>query len=169
MESIYAAFIAILVFGAILISGCVQQTTSNEFSIGYHFTAEVSYFDAQINGSKLVYTFVYPEDIKDRCGQWTRQEPCWTQNDLKTGEARLTETEISGLVNTIREMKVMELDDYYGPENQAARCYPYILSIKLDSSEKQITYCSSPDGPSAPESFKKVGEMIKEIVSQKIL
>src|SRR3989344_5177456 len=143
--------------GIIFISGCVQPQA--ELSLSYRYITEGSYFDANITNSKIVYTHTDYEEIRDKCAQWIQQVPCWTKDDLKTEEAVLTNAELSILKNLIEESKVMELDEYYGPE-QGARCYPYTLEIKLKDAEKQITYCSGFDGPEQPEAFEKVTQAI---------
>jgi hypothetical protein len=155
---------ALILIGIIFVIGCVQQLLNQtpELSLSYHYTAEVSYFDVKIDGSDIAYTHIDSEKIKDRCAQWLQQSPCWTQQDLIIEEVQLTNQEITDLKNIIEETKIMQLENYYGPE-QGARCYPYTL--KIDG--KEIVYCSRPDGPSRPEAFSKVAGKIQEIVTQK--
>jgi len=158
------ALMAVLVIGVPLISGCVKgpEEKPKELSVSYYYTSEGSYYDVKIEGSKITYTHTDYEKIKERCAQWIQQSPCWTQQDLITEEAQLTNQEITDLNNLIEETKIMQLEIYYGPE-QGARCYSYILKIN----EKKIVYCSMPNGPSQPEAFTKVTAKIQEIVMQK--
>jgi len=155
---------ALLIIGIIFIASCVQQTSkpNKELSVSYHYTTEGSSYDAQIKGSKIIFTHTNYEKIKEKCAQWIQQSPCWTQQDLITEEAQLSNQEITDLNNLIEETKIMQLENYYGPE-KGARCYSYTLKID----DKEIMYCSRPDGPSQPEAFTKVSEKIQEIVTQK--
>jgi len=160
------ALMVVLVI-AVFISSCVQQTPNQnkELSIIYHYTSEDSYYDVKIEGSKVTYTHTDYEKIKERCAQWIQQLPCWTQQDLITKEGQLTNQEITDLKNIIEKTKIMQLENYYGPEQGGIRCYPY--NLKIDG--KMITYCSCPDTPcpSQPEAFTKVTAKIQEIVTQK--
>ncbi len=154
---------ALIIIGIIFVVGRVQQSSNQtSLSISYHYTTEGSSYNAKIENSKIVFTHTDYEKIKDKCAQWIQQSPCWTQEDLITEEAQLTSQEITDLKNLIEETKIMQLENYYGP-SQGERCYPYILKID----EKEINYCSRPDGPSQPEAFTKVTGKIQEIVTQK--
>jgi hypothetical protein len=136
----------------------------SEFSVSYYFTAETTYEKIEINETKLVYT--YFKDVNGKCAHWLQQSPCWTQNDLKTEEIELSKNELNELKNLIRETGIMGLNNYYGPEEEL-RCYPYKLTIFFEGTNKEIIYCSRPDGPEEPEAFRKVSEKITEIVDRK--
>lgn len=157
---IFALVIVVIIF----VAGCVQQTSKQdkELSVSYHYTSEGSYYDVKIESSKITYTHTDYEKIKERCAQWFAQYPCWTQQDLITDEAQLTKQEITDLRNLIEETKIMQLENYYGPE-QGARCYPHILKIQ----EKEINYCSGLNGPNEPEAFQLVSKQVQDIVTQK--
>lgn len=158
----YGIFL-LVIMSTIFVVGCVQQSSNQSpLSISYHYTTEGNSYNAQIDDLKITFTHTDYEKIKDRCAQWIKQSPCWTEEDLITEEAHLTSQEITDLKNLIEETKIMQLEDYYGP-SQGERCYPYILKID----EKEINYCSRPEGPSQPEAFSKVTEKIQEIVTQK--
>jgi hypothetical protein len=156
--------IAIIIISLISIGVTAQKSTnqSKKLLVKYHYTTEVSYYDVQIDGTKIIYTKTDDEKIKERCAQWIKQSPCWTQQDLITKEAELTSKEIADFKKFIETSKVKQLKNYYGPA-QGERCYSYTLKID----KKEIVYCSRPNGPSEPEAFTKVVEKIKEIVEQK--
>jgi len=156
--------IALIFIGIIFVVGYIQRSSgqSRELSVSYHYTTERIYYDAQIEGSKIIFTHADYEKIRERCAQWPQQSPCWTQQDLITEESQLTRQEIIDLKNFIEEIKIMQLENYYGPK-QEARCYPYTIKIN----EKEIVYCSGPGAPSKPEAFIKVVDKIQEIVAQK--
>lgn len=161
--------LAVITSLVMMISGCAGNKTNSQpfqLSVNYHYTTEGSYFDSDITNSKLVYTHVDYEKIKEKCAKWMTQSPCWTQDDLITEEAMLTNTEVEDLRKLIGETKILELNDYYGPE-RSLRCYPYTLTIQLDNVEKEITYCNRPDGPAEPEASKLVSQRITELVNQK--
>ena len=153
---------ALVIIGIVV--GCTQQFSNQtpKLSLNYHYTTEGSSYNAQIEGSKMVFTHTDSEKIKEKCAQWIQQSPCWTQQDLITEEAQLTNQELIDLKDLIEETRIMQLENYYGPE-QGERCYSYTLNIY----EKETVYCSRPDGPSQPEAFTKVTARIQEIVTQK--
>jgi hypothetical protein len=155
---------ALIITDIIFLIGCVQQSANqtSDLSVSYHYTTEGGYYDVKIEGSKITYTHTDYEKIKEKCAQWMQQSPCWTPQDLITENAQLTNSEINSLKNLIEETKIMQLESYYGPE-QGARCYSYILKID----EKEINYCSRPDGPEEPEPFRLVSKQVQDIVTQK--
>jgi hypothetical protein len=164
----YAIFVLLII--SVFCVDCVQQSAQQlpnqvpKLSIRYHYSTEGSFYDVQIVGSKITFIHTDYEKLKEKCAQWIRQFPCWTSEDLITEEAQLTNREITDLKNLIEETKIMQLENYYGPL-QRERCYPYTLKID----EKEIIYCSRPDGPPQPEAFAKVTAKIQEIVTQKFM
>ncbi len=159
----YGIFVLIIV-GIIFVVGCVKQSSNQsvELFVSYYYTAEGTFYDAEIKGSKITFTHVDYEKIKEKCAEWIQQSPCWTQQDLLTEEAQLTKQEIIDLRKLIEETKIMQLESYYGPE-QGERCYSYTLKIN----EKKITYCSRPHGLEQPEPFRLVSKQVQDIVTQK--
>ncbi|MBI2672027.1 hypothetical protein HYX16_03785 [Candidatus Woesearchaeota archaeon] len=155
---------ALVIIGLIFIAGCTQQSSNQtpKLSMSYHYTTEGSYYNVKIEGSEITFTHIDYEKINEKCAQWIQQSPCWTQQDLITEKAQLSNQETTDLKRLIEESKIIQLENYYGPL-QGERCYPYILKI----GEKEINYCSRPNGPSQPEAFIKVSEKIQEIVTQK--
>lgn len=157
----YGIFVLIIV-GIIFVVSQKELDQSQELSLSYHYTTEGAYYDVKIEGLRITLTHTDYEKIKEKCAQWVQQSPCWTEEDLIAEEAQLTNQEIIDLQNLISETKIIQLENYYGPE-QGERCYPYTLRID----EKEITYCSSPDGPARPKAFSEVSQKIQEIVIQK--
>jgi len=115
--------------GIIVLSGYLQQETSShpQLYIRYHFTAEATYEEVEINQSKLIYTY-FPEEVaNEKCARWLIQVPCWTEEDLRTKEAILSKEEINEIVDLINRTGFMYLENRYGPNNTRVRCYPHIL------------------------------------------
>jgi hypothetical protein len=173
--------IIITLLAAIILSGCGKEkemtaitdstppeatTESAPLYATYHYGSETAFVEIKINNSKLIYTHLDDEKIKDKCAQWVEQSPCWTETDIVIEEAELANKEIGDLRNLILQTKVMELESYYGPEGPP-RCYPYMLTIDIDSVKKEVVYCSRPDTPPAPEAFTAVTQKITEIVDEK--
>ncbi len=154
----------LIIAGVIFAAGYMKQKTNKdqELSVRYHYTTEGSSYDVRIRGTVMTYAHVDQEKIRERCAQWIQQAPCWTHEDIITEEARLTNQEMTDLKNLIGEAKILQLENYYGPELEV-RCYPYVLQVN----DKEITYCSRPDGPPKPEAFTRVTEKIQELVAQK--
>lgn len=143
----------------LVITGCAQ-----DFSLRYRYTTEIAYFDAEIADSRLTYTHPDYDAVKERCAQWVQQAPCWTQKDLVTEQAPLSQSERSELLGLIHQTGVMDLESYYGPR-EGERCYTYTLTVELDD-EKTVVYCSRP-GSVAPEAFDAITLKIEEIVDAK--
>lgn len=160
---------AILVFGILVLSLGIHQKTSPQpqLYIQYLFTAEGTYQNIEINQSKLVYTY-FPEEVaKEKCKQWTRQVPCWAEEDLKTKEAILSKDEINDLIGLINETGFMNLEENYGGSGGYQRYYPYILIVKIGEREKKVVYQSFPNASPMPEAFKKVRDKLLELVNEK--
>lgn len=143
-----------------------DREQEGDFSVIYHYTTEGTYFNAELIGSTIIYTYADSEVIKEKCAQWTLQTPCWTEQDLKTIRAQLSSNEINDLRSLVEETKIMELDKYYGPEG-GARCYSYTLKINFGGAEKEIVYCSRPDGISPLDAFVRVSGKIEEMVAER--
>lgn len=143
-----------------IVVGCAQQEDipSLKLALGYHYTTEGSYLDVRLEGSEIAFVHLDYDKVKEKCAQWIRQEPCWTEDDLVREEAELTRTEIDELHALVEETGVMRLDDYYGP-GEGERCYAQTLTAGY----REIVYCSAPNGPAAPEAFTRVSEKLGEM------
>ena len=155
--------LALLAVGMLWILGCEDEQLSKiPLKAHYHFTAECTYCDIQVDGSKITYTYFEPD--KERCDRWLVQAPCWTQNDLKTATATLSKRECWDLASLIAQTGFMNLKDTYGGEGEARRYYPYVLEITVGEVTKKVEYRSYPDGPPMPEAFVKVRANLFELV-----
>jgi len=143
-----------------------QPQTSEQVApphVRYHFTAEATYQEIEVAGTKL--SFTYFEDIQHRCEHWLEQRPCWTPADLTTKEATLYEDEVRDLRNLIEKSKFMDLDEVYGGAPRHQRYYAYRLSVELGGITKEVTYQSFPEAPAPPEAFEAVRKRLFEIVA----
>ena len=133
----------------------------------YHYTTETSYFDVRLTNLKLTATQLDGQKVQARCAQWVQQAPCWTEQDLVTREAALAVADIASLKSLLKDTKVLQLADYYGPA-PGARCYTQALSIELAGTIKKITYCSRPEEEPAPAAFRAVVARLQELAGQKL-
>lgn len=164
----------ILVIGTITILslvflGHIPQKTSpqSQLYIRYHYTTEATYQDIEINKSRLIYTY-FPEEIaKEKCASWIIQSPCWTEKDLKTKEAILSEDEVNDLTSLINETDFMNLKNTYGGASQYQRYYPHTLFVKIGEKQKEVVYQSFPGASPMPKAFKKVKDKLFELIDKK--
>lgn len=132
----------------------------------YLFTAETAYERVEINQARLVYTTF--EDVDDRCAQWIEQSPCWSEGDLKTREAPLSEGELRDLADFIRQAGFLSLEDSYGGAQPGQRYYPYRLSVVMGATSKEVTYQSYPGASPMPDAFQAVMDRLYELVDAKL-
>ena len=59
----------VFVVGTLVLLGHIQQKTISypQLYIRYHYTAEATYQDIEINKSKLIYTYFPKEIAKEKC------------------------------------------------------------------------------------------------------
>ena len=154
--------LALLAVGMLWILGCEDEQLSKiPLKAHYHFTAECTYCDIQVDGSKITYTYFEPD--KERCDRWLVQGPCWTQNDLKTATATLSNAERRELASLIAQTGFMDLKDTYGGEGEAGRYYPYLLEVTVGEAAKRVEYRSFPGASPMPDAFVKVRDRLLEL------
>ena len=154
--------------GLLALEGCAAPTpptATPPLAIVYHFTAETTYENIEINQNKLTYTFF--ADTENKCAHWVAQNPCWTENDLQTKETNLTESEINALASLIRQTDFMKLGNTYGGAPEGERYYAYTLKVKLGDEAKEVVYQSFPGAGSKPEAFEKLEHHLHELIQAK--
>jgi hypothetical protein len=130
------------------------------------FTAETAYERIEIDRARLAYTTF--EDVDDRCAQWIEQSPCWSEGDLKTREAPLSEAELRDLADLIRQAGFLSLEDSYGGAQPGQRYYPHRLSVVVGATGKEVVYQSYPGAPAMPAAFKEVMDKLYDLVDAKL-
>ena len=154
--------LAVVALGVIWIHGCDEEQLSKvALKAQYHYTAECTYCDIRVDGSKITYTYFKAD--RERCDRWLVQAPCWTQNDFKTATASLSDSERRNLASLIAQSGFMDLKDTYGEEHESARYYPYTLEVTVGEQVRRVEYRSRPDAPPMPEAFVKVRDRLLEL------
>lgn len=167
------ALLVAFVLSMVILEGCVQGNTKQEIKqnieIYYYFTAEFSYQKIEINQSTLKYTYfdTQSEDVKKRCDFWVAQAPCWREEDLRTKEATLSETEVNDLIRLVREIDFMNLKDVYGGATEGQRYYSYGLSVSVGEDVKNVVYQSFPGASAPPKAFTLLENALFELVKIK--
>ncbi len=170
----HAGFIGtctILSLTALVFTGCSMQKEKSqaaqqtELSIVYMFTAEATYDRIEISQNKLIYT--YFDDLENKAASWMKQEPVWTQQDLKNKEVTLTNDEIDDLLYIIDQTNFWLLKDTYGGASSNQRYYPHSLSVSLGSENKKVVYQSFPDAEPMPDAQKAIIDKLHELVKAK--
>ena len=144
----------------------IMPTPQPALTITYLFTTEATYTRIEVNQDTLSYTFF--DDENNACAQWIRQEPCWTQHDLKTEQVSLSESDIQALVALIQQETFMELSATCGNAPPGQRYYPYRLEVKLGETEKEVVYQSFPEAPPMPDAMAKIIEKLEELAEQTV-
>jgi len=158
----------ILLAGLLGLAGCASPSipaTTSPLSIVYHFTAETTYKNIEVNQNQLKYTFF--EDTENRCANWVAQSPCWTDNDLQTKETALAEDEVNALADLIRQTNFMQLGDTYGGASEGIRYYAYTLKVQFADEAKEVTYQNFPGSEAKPEAFEKLESRLHALILEK--
>lgn len=169
----YTGVFAVCITTALILLGCSMQKESTpasqqpDLSIVYLFTAEATYDRIEINQNKLIYT--YFDDVDNKAANWIRQEPVWTQNDLKTKETTLAENQLEDLIELIHQTNLMQLKNTYGGASSDQRYYPYSLSVSLGKEKKKVIYQSFPDAEPMPDAQKVIIDRLHELVKTNFL
>ena len=152
-----------------------NNTTSeySSFQLYYYSSAEVASEKIQIDGNKLTHEYLDTNKVAEKCVNWVKQSPCWTEEDLIKKSKRLTLTEMNSLYETIIQYSFFDLNEYYGPTNEDgtkanARCYSHELNISFKTNEKDTIFCDRPVPPESgpmPTPFRKVLEKIQELAN----
>ena len=161
----YWLFAAVAV-SVLWISGCDDEQLSKiPLMAHYHFTAECTYCDVQVDRSKITYTYYEPD--RERCERWLIQGPCWTAKELKTARGTLSNRECRELADVIAQTGFLNLKDTYGGEGEGGRYYPYVLEVTVGDETKRVEYRSFPDATPMPDALVKVREKLFELVHSK--
>ncbi|MFI0400241.1 MAG: hypothetical protein ACH34X_14215 [Thiolinea sp.] len=153
---------------ALSLTACERLPMNEELALHYFTSTESSYTDIKLEQGQLTYT--YFEDTENRCAQWFKSTPCWTQADLKTVTAPVdaaTETELRKLVTEQQLMDKAPATLTAAEPQPAERSYNEKLDIRLGTNEQQLTYHSRPDAPPKPEVFQQI-EQILQTTAEKI-
>ncbi|WP_298610149.1 hypothetical protein [uncultured Thiothrix sp.] len=155
---------------ALLLTACERLPMEEEFALHYFTSTEGSYTDIKLEQGQLTYT--YFEDTENRCAQWFKSTPCWTQADLKTVTAPLDAETEKALRNLVNEQKLLEAKAVPAAlktaQGQASpeRAYSEKLDIRLGQNEQQLVYLSRPDAPPKPESFQQIEQVLQAAVQK---
>lgn len=147
----------------LLLTACEHLPMEEDLALHYATSSETSYTDIKIEQGQLAYT--YFEDTDNRCAQWFKSTPCWTQADLKTVTAPLDVETETALRHWISEQKrpeaapPIELQAAQAPSS-LERAYSEKLTIRLGQHEQQLVYLSRPDAPPKPESFQQIEQLL---------
>jgi hypothetical protein len=144
----------------------ISPTHQPTLTVTYIFTTEATFTGIEVSQDTLSYTFF--DDEPNKCVQWVRQEPCWTQQDLKTENAALSPGDIQTLLALIQQVGFMELSDTYGNAPPGQRYYPYTLEVTLGEAKKEVIYQSFPEAPPMPEAMAKIIDRLERLVKEKI-
>lgn len=154
---------------ALLLTACERLSMEEDLTLHYFTSTEGSYTDIKLEQGQLTYT--YFEDTENRCAQWFKSMPCWTQADLKTISAPLDAETETALRNVLNEKKLMEATPtaLQTTQGQASpeRAYSEKLDIRLGQNEQQLVYLSRPDAPPKSESFQQI-EQLLQTAAQKL-
>ncbi|TXH74850.1 MAG: hypothetical protein E6Q85_04825 [Thiothrix sp.] len=147
----------------LLLTACERLPMEEDLALHYFTSTEGSYTDIKLEQGQLSYT--YFEDTDNRCAQWFKSTPCWTQADLKTVSAPVDAATETALRKLISEQKMMDTtanslktaQDQTSPD----RAYSEKLAIRLGQKEQQLVYLSRPDAPPKPEFFQQIEQLLQ--------
>lgn len=137
-----------------------------KLSLRYQTSSETSYTDLDLQGNVLTYTYFIDED--NRCAQWFKSTPCWTEADLKTRTVTLGEHEIEALSALVRHSGYFDLtENEFGETNKRERAYTETLTVKHGDQERVIRYRSSLASAKKPGAFAQLEQALRERIELK--
>lgn len=168
-RKLWSIMIPLILVLFLLILPCFALTSATKqyFHLNYHYTSELTYEAIEIQNTKLFYTYLPPEIAKKRGKNPIEQRAYWTQADLKTRVANLSQVEINDLKKLITQTGFMKLKETYGGAKKGQRYYPYTLEIKTGNLERKVVVQSFPGASPMPEAFNKIQEWLLGLVKRK--
>jgi len=164
------AFFAFIVSLSLLFASCERQETdmsTSEPALYVHFASngESYYTDISIENGQLRYTYFHDEN--NRCAQWFRSEPCWSQAGLKTVQTQLSQQQQQQLTEIIKQSGILQSPhDASGDTRAGQRVYTEKLAIRLARQTRQLRYHSSPSAPPKPEAFARIENTLRQYAQQ---
>lgn len=138
---------------------------SQDLYLHYATNGESYYTDIRIEAGTLTYT--YFSDDENRCAQWFKSEPCWSDADLKTITHPLDNQAETALRQLVTDSGILSLGaELLGAHNPKQRAYSEKLEVRLGNDEHQLVYRSRPDAPAKPEPFRQLEEALQQQAQQ---
>ncbi|MEZ5537761.1 MAG: hypothetical protein R3F02_19335 [Thiolinea sp.] len=165
---IFFAVLLALIFG---LAGCEPEENESmpnrpPLTLRYQTSAEAMYTDIRVENGRLSYTFF--EDTDNRCAQWFKSTPCWSEADLQTRERQLTVEELDKLYALAEKMHRAPLNkEVYGETNLRKRAYTETLTVGYSKDvPQQLRYRSSPQAGPKPEVFAELENVLLEYAAE---
>jgi hypothetical protein len=160
----------LLAFGLLLITISAQALTGKQkphtdIHARYFYSAETVYREIVIDGLTLKLTYFNDADTK--CQNWIAQSPCWTQQDLQTRVAKLSQKEVNDFVNLINQSEFLLLEKTYGGAREGQRYYTETVKVKLGEVQQEVRYQSFPQASPRPPAFTKITHWLSSMVKKK--
>jgi hypothetical protein len=142
-----------------------EKPAMKSLEASLYYTSEGIYEKIVIDGPGLKYTYNKPSKVDP--GPMSGA-PLWTEKDLVTVSADLTDAEVADLRSTIESSKFLSLDARYGAKERE-RAYPTTIRVKLGADEKQSVYFAGMGTPPPPDGFTAVADKLRALVKAKKL
>ncbi len=142
------------------------QKPHTDIHARFYYAAETAYRKIELDGLKLKVSYFKDPDRK--CKTWIEQRPCWTEKDLITKEARLTQRQLTDFTNLINRSGFLLLEKTYGGAKPGQRFYSELLTVKLGDVQHAVVYQSFPDAAPRPTAFKQVSDWLARLVKRNL-
>ncbi|MCE9600217.1 MAG: hypothetical protein K8S54_19825 [Spirochaetia bacterium] len=158
-----------LVFLAVLACSSPTKNIDNPgsftFGVQYLYTGETFYESVSVRDSTMTRTYF---NDTGKCKQALRS-PCWSQEDLLTTTADLSNDEVVGFKKLVEESGFMNSDP--DPDAIAAkqRFYSYRISVTYKGATHQVITGSFPGSTSAPTAVRSIYRRLIDFSKQKKL
>ncbi|QTR50109.1 hypothetical protein [Candidatus Thiothrix anitrata] len=160
MKTIYLTSFILYSALTLMTSGCEQQTSPN-LQLRYFTSGESFYTEIKLEQGILYHTRF--EDTDNRCAQWIKSTPCWTEDDLKTVSMALDPADIGNLSAVIKDSGILGIQETsLGGAKQGQRHYAQRLEIQMDGEQKHLIYRSFPGSAAKPEAFQRIETALLE-------
>ena len=127
----------------------------------YLTSGESFYSEIKLEQGILYHTQF--QDTDNRCAQWVKSSPCWTEDDLKTTSMALSREDIDNLYDVIGESGIFDIQEtQIGGAKKGQRYYAQRLEIHMGEVEKHLIYQSFPGATPKPEAFQRMETALQE-------
>ncbi len=142
-----------------------SASDADDLYLHYATNGESYYTDIKVEAGELIHTYFI--DHENRCAQWFRNEPCWTQADLRTTKRSLDHQELAALQTLISDSAVLKMNtETFGEQDPHQRAYAEILEVRMGGEACQLTYRSNPEAAGKPAEFTTLEQALQSLLTK---
>ena len=147
----------------VTLQACASATAPDRepLAIDYLATSRSTYLRFELEDTSVRVTSF--DDTSGRCRAWLREEPCWTNEKMRTNAMTISERELDDLRTLIARSKLESLAAAYGATKPGQRDYVEKLVVRRGRTTKEVVYERARDTPPPPAAFEKIRDRLLEL------